>query len=84
MQVSRIGQWKSWSAWIVKLGLTDTSLDTSNNKCQNVSAEEGSGSWIGVEEYVKKGSKSLHGYLRNSTEWMLQIVLMKEKILVEE
>ena len=35
-------------------------------------------------KYVKKENKSLHGYLRNSTEWMLQMVLMKEKILVEE
>ena len=36
---------------------------------------------IGVEECVKEKCKSLHGYRRNSTEWMLRIVL-KEKVLV--
>ena len=38
---------------------------------------------IGVEECVKGEFKSLHGCLRNSTEWMLQMVL-KEKVLVED
>ena len=38
---------------------------------------------IGVEECLKEECKSLHGYLRNSTEWMLRMVL-KEKVLVEE
>ena len=41
------------------------------------------GGLIGVEECVKEDCKSLHGYLKNSTEWMLQMVL-KEKVLVEE
>ena len=27
---------------------------------------------LGIEESVRRESKSLHGYLRESTEWMLQ------------
>ena len=44
--------------------------------------EKGSG-LIGIEECVRRESKSLHGYLRESTEWMLQAAL-KEKLMVEE
>ena len=44
--------------------------------------KEGGKGLIGAEECVKEW-KSLHGYLRNSTEWMLQMVF-KEKVLVEE
>ena len=44
--------------------------------------EEGRG-LIGIEECVRRESKSLHGYLRESTEWMLQAAL-KEKLMVEE
>ena len=32
---------------------------------------------------MNKDSKSLHGYLRETTEWMLQAAL-KEKVLDEE
>ena len=45
--------------------------------------KEGDGGLIGVEECVKEECKSLHGYRRNSTEWMLRMVL-KEKVFVEE
>ena len=45
--------------------------------------KEGKRGLIGVEECVKEECKSLHGYRRNSTEWMLRIVL-KEKVLVGE
>ena len=38
---------------------------------------------VGIEECVKRESKSLHGYLRESTEWMLQAAL-KEVIVEEE
>ena len=38
---------------------------------------------IGIDECVKRKSKSLYGYTRHSTERMLQMVL-KEKVLVEE
>ena len=38
---------------------------------------------IGIEEYVRRESKSLHGYLRESTEWILQAAL-KETVIVEE
>ena len=38
---------------------------------------------IGIEECVRRESKPLHGYLRESTEWMLQAAL-KEKVIVEE
>ena len=38
---------------------------------------------IGIEESVRKERKSLYGYLRESTEWMLQAAL-KEKVVVEE
>ena len=44
---------------------------------------KGGGELIVIEECVKRESKSLHGYLRDSTEWMLQMVL-KEKVLFEE
>lgn len=45
--------------------------------------KEGKRGLIGVEECVKEECKSLHGYRRNSTEWMLRMVL-KEKVFVEE
>ena len=45
--------------------------------------KEGKRGLIGVEECVKEECKSLHGYRRNSTEWMLRMVL-KEKVLVGE
>ena len=38
---------------------------------------------ISTEECVRKESKSLHGHLRGTTEWMLQAAL-KEKVLDEE
>ena len=45
--------------------------------------KEGGRGLIGIEECVRRESKSLHGYLRESTEWMLQAAL-KEKVIVEE
>ena len=38
---------------------------------------------MGIEECVGRERKSLHGYLRGSTKWMLQAAL-KEKVIVEE
>ena len=45
--------------------------------------KEGGRGLIGIEECVRRERKSLHGYLRESTEWMLQAV-SKEKVTVEE
>ena len=45
--------------------------------------KEGGRGLIGIEECVRKERKSLYGYLRESTEWMLQAA-MKEKVIVEE
>ena len=45
--------------------------------------KEGGRGLIGIEENVRKERKSLYGYLRESTEWMLQAAL-KEKVVVEE
>ena len=45
--------------------------------------KEGGRGLIGIEECVRRESKSLHGYQRESTEWMLQAAL-KEKVIVEE
>ncbi|XP_068684628.1 uncharacterized protein [Montipora foliosa] len=45
--------------------------------------EEGGRGLIGTEECVRRESKSLHGYLRKSTKWMLRAAL-KEKVTVEE
>ena len=45
--------------------------------------KEGGRGLIGIEECVRRESKCLHGYLRESTEWMLQAAL-KEKVIVEE
>ena len=45
--------------------------------------KEGGRGLVGIEECVKREIKSLHGYLRESTEWMLQAAL-KEKVIVEE
>ena len=45
--------------------------------------KEGGRGLIGIEECVRRESKSLHGYRRESTEWMLQAAL-KEKVIVEE
>ena len=44
--------------------------------------EEGGG-LISIEECVNKASKSLHCYLKATTEWMLQAAL-KEKVLNEQ
>lgn len=38
---------------------------------------------IGSKGCVNKRRKALHGYLRISAEWVLQMIL-KEKVLVEE
>ena len=48
-----------------------------------LSRKEGGRGLIGIEECVRRESKSLHGYLRESTEWMLQAAL-KEKVIVKE
>ena len=45
--------------------------------------KEGGRGLIGIEECVRRESKCLHDYLRESTEWMLQAAL-KEKVIVEE
>ena len=45
--------------------------------------EEGERRMIGIEDCVRRKSKSLHGYLRESTEWMRQAPL-KEKVIVEK
>ena len=45
--------------------------------------KEGGRGLIRIEECVRKESKSLHGHLREATEWMLQAAL-KEKVLDEE
>ena len=44
--------------------------------------KEGGRGLIGVEECVTKESKSLHGYLKESQEWMLEAAL-REKVIVE-
>ena len=46
-------------------------------------SQEGGIGLIRTEECVRKESKSLHGHLRETTEWILQAAL-KEKVLVEE
>ena len=38
---------------------------------------------IGIKGCVNRRRKALHGYLRISTEWLLQMIL-KEKVIVEE
>ena len=45
--------------------------------------KEGGTGLISIEECVRRESKSRHGYLRESTEWMLQAAL-NEKVIVEE
>ena len=45
--------------------------------------KEGDRGLIGIEECVRRERKSSHGYLRESTEWILQAAL-KEKVIVEE
>ena len=45
--------------------------------------KEGGRRLIGIEECVREESESLYGYLRESTEWMLQAAL-REKVIVEE
>ena len=45
--------------------------------------KEGGRGLIGIEESVRKERKSLYGYLRESTEWMLQATL-KKNVAVEE
>ena len=44
--------------------------------------KEGRRGLISIEERVRKESKSLHGHLRETTEWMLQAAL--KEVLVEE
>ena len=45
--------------------------------------KEGGRGLISIGECVNKESKSLHGYLREAAEWMLQADL-KEKVLHQE
>ena len=45
--------------------------------------KEGGRGLIGIEERARRESKSLHGCLRETTEWMLQAAL-KEKVIVQE
>ena len=45
--------------------------------------KEGGRGLISIKECVNKESKSLHGYLRETTEWMLQAAL-KKKVLNEQ
>ena len=47
-----------------------------------VEKERGRG-LMGIKESVRWESKSLHGYLIESREWMLQAAL-KERVIVEE
>eukprot|EP00112_Aurelia_sp_Birch-Aquarium-sp1_P017310 Seg3997.2 transcript_id=Seg3997.2/GoldUCD/mRNA.D3Y31 product="hypothetical protein" protein_id=Seg3997.2/GoldUCD/D3Y31 len=49
----------------------------------NLPRKEGGTGLFSTEECVRKESKSLHGYLRDTREWMLQAAL-KEKVLDEE
>ena len=59
-------------------------LDTRSNVARlYFLRKEGGRELIDIEECVKRESKSLHGYLSESTEWMLQAAL-KEEIIVEE
>ena len=44
--------------------------------------KEGRRGLISIEECVRKESKSLHGHLRETTEWMLQAAL--KEVLVED
>ena len=45
--------------------------------------KEGGRGLIAIEECVRRESESLHGYLKESTKWMLQAAL-KEIVIVEE
>ena len=45
--------------------------------------KEGGRGLIGIEECVRKESKSLHNYLKETAEWMLQAAL-KEKVIDEK
>ena len=59
-------------------------LRTSSNVARlYIPRKEVGGGLIGIVECVKRKSKSLYRYLKDSTEWMLQMAL-KEKVLVEE
>ena len=65
------------------LGMNGSLHTRSNVARLYLPREEGERRMIGIEECVIRESKSLHGYLRESTEWMLQAAL-KEKVIVEE
>ena len=45
--------------------------------------KDGGRGLIGIEQCVRGERKSLHGYLRDSTEWMLHAAF-KKKVIVEE
>ena len=73
-EVSWIGQSKMFSAWIEKLELTrkimatNNCLHTRSSVARLYLPRKGGGrELIGIDECVKKESKSLHGYLTNST-----------------
>lgn len=64
--------------WIRKILTLNDCLHT-----RSLLRKEGRRGLIGIEECVRRKSKCLHGYLRESTKGMLQAAL-KEKVAVEE
>ena len=91
--VSRKRQYRDFGVVLYNAGIVDCTVEEvvsmdrktlhtrSNVARLYLPRKEGKRGLIGVEECVKEKCKSLHGYRRNSTEWMLRIVL-KEKVLV--
>ena len=48
--------------------------------CTNLRKEGGKGLILSIEECVRKESKSMHGHLRETTEWMPQAALEGEGV----
>ena len=67
-----------------KILATNGCLHTRSNVARlYLPRKEGGRGLIGIEECVRKETKSLHGYLRESTEWML-LAALNEKVIVEK
>ena len=85
VQLSWIGQRKSWSAWIEKLGrywqwMVVYTAEVMLPKCIDKGKKGKGDVWYWV--VCQEGEQNLYGYLRKSTEWVRMV--LKEKVFVEE
>ena len=66
------------------LAMSDCAHTRSNVERLYLPRKEGGRGLIGIKECVRKERKTLYGYLRESTEWMLLSALKEEVVVKKE